>query len=191
MGDKGARAVILAVLMFFLAGVQQPEDVPAGPLLKATYEPGGTCDDCYAWRLSINTDGSFTLESKILPGWDTPDEWRTSSKGRLNQKQLNRLVDVIHESGFLTLLPRYSSDYELPGGAVVLVTDQDTVTIWVNVENQEHQVHVYGPEVVAGLSLPDRRHSDREAGGRFCTVWAQVLDSVKAPNRWQKAKYYR
>jgi hypothetical protein len=191
LGNKRNRLVIVVVLMLVLAGAVEPQGTPDTGLLKAAYEPGGTCDDCYEWRINISTDGSFGLEAKTEPGWHAPDVWRTRSEGRLSQKQIDRIVAVIVNSRFLSLSPRYSTDYVLPNGGIAMMTDQDTVTIWTKVGSQENQVRVYGPEVVAGLSHPDRPHRDREAGKSFCAVWAQLLNSVKSPNRWQKAKYYR
>ena len=179
------------MLLFLLAGTGEPQGTQPTLLLKATYEPGGTCDDCYEWRISIYTDGGSKLEAKTKPGWNAPDEWTITSDRQLSQKQVGRIVAAVTNSQFLSLSPRYSADYEMANGSFAIVTDQDTVTIWARLGNQENQVHVYGPEVVAGLSSPDRTHADREAGKRFCIVWAQVLDAVKSPNRWQKAKYYR
>src|SRR5215470_19462629 len=99
-----AKAFILLVVLSSTAGTADVES----RLLSATYEPGGTCDDCYGWRASVSQAGVAVLEAKTTPGWNAPDTWRPSRGRQLSKRQLANLNEAIEKARFMSLSPHYS-----------------------------------------------------------------------------------
>jgi len=165
--------------------------VPEVIQLRAEYDPGGTCNDCYGWRANIRDDGTVVLEVKTASGWGAPDDWVQRPTEPLSARQLRHLARIVDESRFMQLDARYSAEYRDNNDEARIVTDQDTVAIEVTRGESHGRVEIYGLELVAGIPRSEPLHKDQQAGRRFCRLWAEVLHMVSSPNPWQKAQVCR
>ena len=69
------------------------------PFVYAEFQPGGTCHDCFGWRLTVLEDGTVAQEVKSVPGWRAPDEWSMQYTGQLSKRRLDRLRSLIQDVG--------------------------------------------------------------------------------------------
>jgi hypothetical protein len=159
--------------------------------LRAKYEPGGTCTECFGWRASIRGDGTVVFEVKKASGWRAPDEWVQRPTPALSPRQLRHLTRIVDENRFMRLDAKYSAEYRDSNEEARIVTDQDTVVLEVTLRDAHTRVEIYGPELVAGIPRSEPVHKDHEAGRRFCRLWAEVLAVIPSPNTWQTARVYR
>ena len=182
-----AAVLVLVAAAPTVAFAAPSEDVQ----ISAAYDPGGTCSECYAWRLAIRNDGTVIFEVKSTPGWGAPDEWVRRSTPALSPRALRHLGRTVEQSRFIQLKETYSAEYRDSDDEARIVTDQDTVVLEATRQGTHRRVEIYGLELVAGIGASGRAHKDREAGRRFSRLWAGVLEVIHSPNAWQEARVYR
>jgi hypothetical protein len=189
VSTRRCSTVVLVTLLalFTLVGAEDSTE----PFVYAEFQPGGTCDDCYAWRVIVREDGTVTQDVKNVAGWRAPDKWSTRRTVQLSKRRLGRLRSTIESEGFSNLRDRYSADIDLGKGAWRVVTDTHTTILAIKLNGSIKRVIVDGPEEVAGISFPEYAHPDRAAGKRFTAIWAEILSLVRPPNSWQRARMYR
>src|SRR5439155_26755703 len=72
--NRMMRTISLVLTCTLSATVPRTDDSAGHILVRAEYRAGGTCDDCFGWRVTITDDGSVRQQVKKAPGWNSADE---------------------------------------------------------------------------------------------------------------------
>src|SRR5678816_152468 len=133
-------ALSMAFSLFIAAGSPRSNNEAPLALVHAAFEPGGTANDSYAWRVSISQSGVVQLEVKSSPGWHAPDEWAPGPVRQLSPRKLQALQAAIASARFDELKESYSASYDEDDKTSWIVTDQHTIDISARVERHLKQV---------------------------------------------------
>lgn len=156
-----------------VAGASEQSGMPVS--IAAEYHPGYGTN--YAWRASVNADGSTTQEVKKDPGMFAEKNWVQRNIPLPSHQQVRVLFEAARTAGLCSLDGRYSPTYR-PGD---VITDLSTLELEMAVDGRRCRVSVYGGD----LTLRVDGHPHKAAVRRFCAAWGKFLAVVPSPNRWQ------
>src|SRR5262249_3649797 len=131
----------------------------------------------YAWRATVNTDGSIAQEVKREPGMFAPDSWTRRTTPPVSRGQVRALFEALASTDLCSFEGTYSPAFR-PGD---VSRDVSTLVLEVSMEGRRCRVSVYGGD----LTLRVDGHPRKVEVRRFCAAWGKFLAVVPPPNRWQ------
>jgi hypothetical protein len=157
------RYPLSAVIMFMVATVVAPAEVPQSDISKVTMERTTCYGTCPAYRVTVNADGTVHYE-----GTDYVRQ-KGRQTGRISPEAFQKIVKKLEEIHFFQLNDQYNSQ-EINGSST-FVTDQPTTITSVTSGGRTKKIENYfgGPKGLYELEqlIDELAQSYKWVGGRF------------------------